>query len=272
MIRIKTGIHGLDELIEGGFIEGSTILVSGGTGTGKTTFGLQFVYNGAAIFGEPGVIITIESRPDEIRTTALHFGWDLRRLEQENRIIIIDVASSRAGLPTSERHALRRGFDLTTLAEEIYLAVEEIKAKRVVIDSLSVLPTRYNDPAELREYVYRIGALLQQLRVTSVLIGECERPDPQILGGAEQFVTQGLIRLNLEETNGHLQRSLVVWKMRNTNHSMRRHPFLITEHGIEVNNTRTLSGGISEQCQHLSYQIGEKQEGNQWGRTHSNSR
>ncbi len=256
MIRLRTGIRGLDELIDGGFIAGSTIVVSGDTGTGKTTFGLQFIYNGAMQFGEPGVIITFETRPDEIRTGALQFGWDLQKLERENSIVIVDVASSKAGLPTSERHAIRRGADLATLAEEIYQAVEEVKAKRLLLDSLPGMSIRYNDPVEARENIYRMSALLQQLRVTAILIGEINNPPGY--GGIEQSVTQGLIKLNLIERNGCLERSLVIWKMRNTRHSMKRHPFIITEHGIEVDSERTVSIESPEDTQHLSHHIGQK--------------
>ncbi|MGY5855589.1 MAG: ATPase domain-containing protein, partial [Candidatus Thorarchaeota archaeon] len=131
MTRTKTGITGLDEIIGGGIIEGSTVLVSGQSGSGKTVFGLQFLYNGITKYNEPGVFVTLETRPNELRTEAAQFGWDFSTLEQKNALTIIDAASGKAGLPTSEKYALRRGFDMSTLAEEIYRAIDETKAKRL---------------------------------------------------------------------------------------------------------------------------------------------
>jgi KaiC/GvpD/RAD55 family RecA-like ATPase len=234
MIRTKTGIKGLDQLIDGGFIEGSTILLSGGTGSGKTIFGLQFLFNGASNFAEPGVYVTLETRPKDLRLEALQFGWDLERLEKDRSLIIIDAASSKAGLPTSEKFALRRGFDISSLAEEIYRAIDEIKARRLVFDCVSALGMRFDDPSEVRSEIFRISALLRELKVTSLLISEIVEPTSLSRAGVEQFVTQGLISLNLIETNGTLKRNMLIWKMRQTVHSMKKHPFAIGKSGIEV--------------------------------------
>jgi KaiC/GvpD/RAD55 family RecA-like ATPase len=234
MNRIKTGIKGFDELIDGGFIEGSTTLLSGCTGSGKTIFGLQFIFNGASSFAEPGVYVTLETRPNDLRFEALQFGWDIEQLEKNRFLIIIDAASSRAGLPTSEKFALRRGFDTNSLAEEIYRAVDDIKAKRLVFDCIPALGMKSDSPIEVRSEVFRISALLRELGVTSLLISETVGPTSPNRAGVEQFVTQGLISLDLRETDGSLNRDLLIWKMRQTAHSMRRHPFAIGNSGIEV--------------------------------------
>ncbi|TFF96323.1 ATPase [Candidatus Thorarchaeota archaeon] len=234
MMRTKTGIKGFDELVGGGLISGSTVLLSGGTGSGKTVFGLQFLYNGASEFDEPGVYVTIETRPEELRLEAQQFGWNLTELEKSSRIAIIDAASSRAGLPTSEKYTLRRGFDMSALAEEIYRAVDDLKARRLVVDCVSALAMRFSNPSEVRAEVFRIGALLREIDVTSLLISETVAPGAHSRAGVEQFVTQGLVTLNLRETNGRLKRDLTVWKMRQTEHSMKTHPFTITRSGIEM--------------------------------------
>ena len=234
MTRAKTGITGLDELIGGGIVEGSTVLLSGQSGSGKTVFGLQFLYNGITKFNEPGVFVTLETRPDELRSEAAQFGWDLRELEQKQALTIIDAASGKAGLPTSEKYALRRGFDMSTLAEEIYRVIDETKAKRLVIDCISGLGIRFSEPSEVRTELFRISALLQELKVTSLFISEIIEPDSQSRAGVEQFVTQGLITLNLSEANGTLKRDLLVWKMKQTTHSLKKHSFKIGKSGIEV--------------------------------------
>ncbi|MGY5855133.1 MAG: ATPase domain-containing protein [Candidatus Thorarchaeota archaeon] len=234
MTRTKTGITGLDELIGGGIIEGSTVLLSGQSGSGKTIFGLQFLYNGITKYNEPGVFVTLETRPNELRTEAAQFGWDFGTLEQKNALTIIDAASGKAGLPTSEKYALRRGFDMSTLAEEIYRAIDETKAKRLVIDCISGLGIRFSEPSEVRNELFRISALLRELKVTSLFISEIIEPDSQSRAGVEQFVTQGLITLNLCEANGTLKRDLLVWKMKQTPHSLKKHSFKIGKSGIEI--------------------------------------
>jgi len=149
-------------------------------------------------------------------------------------LTIIDAASGKAGLPTSEKYALRRGFDMSTLAEEIYRAIDETKAKRLVIDCISGLGIRFSEPSEVRTELFRISALLQELKVTSLFISEIVEPDSQSRAGVEQFVTQGLITLNLSEANGTLKRDLLVWKMKQTSHSLKKHSFKIGKSGIEM--------------------------------------
>ena len=239
MTRTKTGISGLDGLMDGGLIEGSAILVSGGTGSGKTIFGLQFLYNGATKYDEPGVYVTLETRPNNLKIEAQQFGWDLEELEKKNSLIIVDAASSKAGLATYGKYALRRGFDVSTLAQEIYRAVEDSKAKRLVIDCVSALGMKFDDPSEVRSELFRISALLGELKVTSLLISETINPDTQSRAGVEQFVTQGLISLNLFEEGGTLKRELLIWKMRQTSHSLKKHVFTIGKNGIEIKTTKS---------------------------------
>jgi len=234
MTRTKTGISGLDELIGGGLVEGSTTLVSGGTGSGKTIFGLQFLYNGASKFNEPGVFVTLETRPTELKVEAKQFGWDLDELEEKNTLIIVDAASNKAGLPAYGDYALRRGFDISTLAREIYRAIEDSKAKRLVIDCVSAFEMKFDDPSEVRSELFQISALLRELKVTSLLISETINPETQSRAGVEQFVTQGLISLNFAEDKGTLKRDMLIWKMRQTSHSLKKHSFTISKKGIEI--------------------------------------
>jgi KaiC/GvpD/RAD55 family RecA-like ATPase len=239
MTRTKTGIKGFDDLVCGGLVPGSTILVSGGAGSGKTVFGLQFLYNGASRFDEPGVYVTTETRPGNLRLEALQFGWDLALLEEKKQVAIVDAASNTAGLPTSEKYTLRRGFDMNALAEEIYRAVEDLKAKRLVVDSLSALAMRFSAPSDVRAEIFRISAFLQELKITSLLISESLSPNNHSRSGVEQFVTQGLVTLNLLEADGGLKRTLTVWKMRQTEHSLKTHEFFITGSGIEMSPVKT---------------------------------
>lgn len=241
MNRLQTGIPGFDSLIEGGLPEGTTTLLSGPTGSGKTVFGLQFLYNGAIQYDEPGIYITLETRPDELRLEADQFGWNLLEIEEKGKLIIIDAASSKAQLPTSEKYALKRGFDMEALAEMIYSAIETSKAKRLVLDSIAGLMLRFNEPSEVRRELYRISSLLNELKITSLLIGEADESGHQNSMGVEQFVTQGFVTLRISEVNERLERSLLIRKMRFTSHSMDRHRLDIDKSGIKVRKPKAKS-------------------------------
>ncbi len=234
MTKIKTGIPGFDELVEGGFVPGSTILLSGQAGTGKSIFGLQFLYEGANTYNEPGILITLETRPNQIHKEAEQFGWNLVDLVKDGKFVIIDAASSKAGLPTSEKYALRRGFDMTQLAEIIYKAVDEYRVRRLVLDCISGLTLRFSEPGSVRQELHRISSLLNELGVTSIFISEINDPDAHSRIGEEEFVAHGLILLKLKETSNELQRGLLIWKMRQRAHSMKRHKFSIGSKGIVV--------------------------------------
>jgi len=234
MNRLQTGITGFDALIEGGFPEGTTTLLSGPTGSGKTIFGIQYLYNGATQFDEAGIFITLETRPSDLRLEALQFGWDLSALEKNGKLAIIDAASSKAQLPTSEKFALKRGFDMETLAEMIYNAIEATKAKRLVLDSISGLMLRFSESSEVRRELYRINALLNELKVTSLFIGEADDSGNQSSIGVEQFVTQGFVTFSISEIDEQLERHLFIRKMRFTSHSMKKHGYEIGKSGLKV--------------------------------------
>ena len=111
MNRITTGITGFDDLIEGGFPEGRSFLVSGGTGTGKTIFAVQYLINGA-MQGEPGVYLTLDERPNLIREDMLRFGWNLRQFEDQDQLKVIDGTIAKIGIPSDEEFSLpATGFD-----------------------------------------------------------------------------------------------------------------------------------------------------------------
>ncbi|MHA1861814.1 MAG: ATPase domain-containing protein [Candidatus Ranarchaeia archaeon] len=232
--RVKTGIPGLDGILHGGFIQGHNILVSGSAGTGKTILSTQFLYKGAKKYNESGVLVTLEERPKELRAEASQFGWDIPELEKKGKLIIIDAASSKAGLPTDEKYALRRGFDINLLAQEIYRASKEIDASRVVIDSISGLGVRFEDTSAVRNAIFKLSSLLRELKCTSLMTSEIPNSGSYSRYGIEEFIAQGLVILYLTEEEGELKRTLIVRKMRGTSHSLKRFPFEISSRGTVV--------------------------------------
>ncbi|MFH0954631.1 MAG: ATPase domain-containing protein [Candidatus Micrarchaeota archaeon] len=234
--RTKTGITGLDELMEGGFPEGRSVLVSGATGTGKTIFGLQYLYNGAKKFNESGIYVTLDERPELIRQDMLRFGWDLHELEQRNLLYIIDGSIVKIGIPSDEQFSLPvTGFDLDKLLLEIMRIAKKINAKRVVIDSIPALGFNYENENEIRKAVLKISYLLARTGVTSIMTSEIDETSNRFgKFGVEEYVVDGVILLHYMGVGTQANRTLHIRKMRATKHSEDLHPIQIGENGIEI--------------------------------------
>ena len=86
--RIPTGIAGFDKLISGGFPENFVVLLAGTPGTGKSIFSLEYLYNGATMFNEKGIYITLEQTAEDLKKQALQFGWDFDALEREGKVVV----------------------------------------------------------------------------------------------------------------------------------------------------------------------------------------
>jgi len=162
--RVKTGIPELDEMLRGGFMEGDAVLLAGSAGSGKTTLALQYLINGIKQ-GEPGVYVTFEELPDQIYRDAKNFGWDLRKMEEENKFRIICTSPNL--LLESEGE---------NLLDE---SLKDVRPRRIVIDSLSHL-AMYVDKHDLRKEAYRLTMHLKTKGLSSLLIWE----SPQITGAA----------------------------------------------------------------------------------------
>ncbi len=232
--RVKTGIPALDDLLGGGFPRGTTILLSGDSGTGKTIFCMQYLYMGACKWNEPGIMVTFEERPQDIRRECLQFGWDLAPLEAQHKLALVDVTSTRSGAPSREQYVAPRDMGVEALITTVYQIGKEIGAVRVAIDSIPALGLRYENRSELRRNLFKLSNLLLEMGVTALMT--TEKPMHGYLGtyGFEEYLTRGVISLSLEEESGRLRRSLIVRKMRETNHSMARVPYEITSTGIEI--------------------------------------
>lgn len=236
MKRIKTGIDGLDELVEGGFPETRTILVTGATGTGKTIFSMQFLYNGAKKYNEPGVYLTLDERPDLIREDMAKFGWDIKALEEKGMIQIIDGSIAKIGIPSDEEYSLPiTGFDLDKLLLELMRVIKRIDAKRVVIDSVPALGLNFENEAQVRKAVLKISYLLTKSGVTTLLTTEINEGSTSFgKYEVEEYVSDGVIVLHYMGVGTQNNRTLHIRKMRATKHSEELHPIKITNDGIKV--------------------------------------
>lgn len=235
MNRVKTNIPGFDELIEGGLPEGRSFLVSGGTGTGKTIFATQFLINGAKL-GEPGIYVTLDERPELIREDMLRFGWNLRQMEDQQLIKIIDGTTAKIGIPSDEEFTLpATGFDLDKLLLEIMKAIKKIKAKRVVVDSIPALGLNFQSEHEIRKAILKLVYLLSRAGVTTMMTTEVNEDSKQYgKYGVEEYVADGVIILHYMGIGTQSNRTLHIRKMRATKHSEDLHPLKITESGMKI--------------------------------------
>ncbi|ACJ17269.1 ATPase [Thermococcus onnurineus NA1] len=234
--RVKSGIPGFDDLIEGGFPVGTTVLVTGPTGSGKTTFGVQFVYKGAELYNEPGVIVTLEERAQDLRREMRAFGWDLERYERERKIAIVDGVSAVVGLPSEEQYVLEGNLNAEDFLRYIYRVVKSINAKRLVIDSIPSIAFRLKEESRIREVLLQLNTILLEMGVTSILTTEAPDPSRGRISryGMEEYIARGVILLDFVEKEVELKRYLLIRKMRETKHSMKKYPFEINEEGIVV--------------------------------------
>jgi KaiC/GvpD/RAD55 family RecA-like ATPase len=238
MKRVPTGIPGLDQLIQGGFPQGSTILVSGGAGTGKTIFALQYIYAGAALYNEPGVFITFEEPPKNLIWNLQNFGWDYVSLNKQGLMKIFKVSVD----PVEQFAANWRSH-----LNEIINTVKEMGAQRVALDSISAIGALLaervtatpgselwvGNALAVRAMVKELSDRLKELDVTSVFTSGTSEDSKTSFSsfGVEEFIVDGVIRLYFIPP----RRALFIRKMRGTAHSSRVHPMSITDKGIVVN-------------------------------------
>jgi len=232
--RVPTGIEGFDELCNGGLLRDHTYLVSGTSGAGKTILAIQFIYNGITKYNENGIFIATEERPDHIRANAKGFGWDLKALEDDGKLAIIDAASTKIGIPSQEKYVDVRPFDMRSMMDQIIMIQEEIDAKRAVVDSTTSIGFYLQDPAKIRVELLKLSTTLEILGLTSVMTSEVVDDDHPSRFGVENFVTEGTIALYYKRMENVRVRSLEIFKMRGSDHSKKIHPYEITKNGVVV--------------------------------------
>ena len=238
MRRIESGIPGLDDILHGGIPYRNVVLLSGGPGTGKSIFGQQYLYHGLSR-GEPGILVALEEHPVQIRINMSQFGWDVRPFEERGKFAIVDAFTGGVGEAAKrEKYVVRSIDDVPSFIDVVREAIRDIGAKRVVIDSVTTL--YMTKPAIARAVVMNLKRVLAGLGCTSILVSQISVGERGFGGPGVEHAADGIIRLDLDEVDGELKRSLIVWKMRGTSHSMKRHPFDITNKGLIIYSDRVL--------------------------------
>ena len=224
MERIKSGIVGLDELLQGGFPKGSAVLVSGGSGTGKTIFSMQYIYAGAKQFGQPGIFVTVESSQKTIEWDMISFNWGIHELQEKK---LMSIYRMNLGYAKNDRYINDK------IKEELELIsrkAREMKAERLVIDSTTAFAV-WMGTVEFRPLLFDFLDKLKDLNCTTIFTAETAGDKTAFSAfGIEEFVADGVIALYFTPPN----RSIFIRKMRGTAHDKSVHPFEITNNGIIV--------------------------------------
>lgn len=220
--RVPIGVPGVDELIEGGLPRGRIILLSGAPGSGKTTFGFQFLHHGITACEENGVFVSLEEEIADLYQEMRRYGWNLMEFVGEKKLSLI-----KSAIPI----AVNTPLPVDNLMDKIHAAVTRVNAKRLVFDSLAALGLCYSDPVNLRRDVLRLCDLLRELGCTTILTNEVPQSELHGAGfGIEQLVTQGMIALHV----AHTYRAIEIRKMRGTKHDTNVHRMRMTDNGLLV--------------------------------------
>ena len=218
--RMPSGIPGLDELIGGGYVPNDVYLVTGGTGTGKTLFCCQFLWEGLQK-GEKCIFFSLEELPQDVIGDALNFGWDFQKYIDSGQCQII----------------YQDPFELVDITSQVKDMIEKFGATRIVFDSTSIFGMIFKTEHELRQRLYQLIRTLKSVSHNTVVLmtAEIEEGSNRLSRfGVEEFVVDGVIMLNYLGVGEVSNRSLLIRKMRRTDHGKDSYMLNIDENGLSV--------------------------------------
>jgi circadian clock protein KaiC len=225
--KAPTGIAGLDAITLGGLPEGRPTLICGAAGCGKTLFALTFLYEGATRFGESGVFMSFEEQEDDLIANVRSLNFDLSGLVAQKKLLIDYVRIEPSEVAQSG------DYDLEGLFVRLGYAIDQVGAKRVVLDTLEALFAGMEDTGLLRSELRRLFAWLKDRGVTAIITAE--RGEGALTrNGLEEYVSDCVILLDHRVVDQVTTRRLRVVKYRGSSHGTNEYPFLIDETGISV--------------------------------------
>lgn len=227
--RCPTGIAGFDTITQGGFIRNSDNVLIGGPGSGKTTFLLQFLWNGATKYDENGIYCSFE--PDIIETIkdSQAHGWDFSKLNEENKVKFLKFSPHTT---------------IEELKGELTKLISKYGCKRICFDPVSVLALNLSEEGKIRETIFELSSLMKRFNVTTIYADESMENDNAI-GNTKwsktdiiQFLADSVTVLHETGIAGTSDRAIRITKMRRTQHERRPLPMTINENGIQVTNSQ----------------------------------
>ncbi len=241
-MRVKTGIEGFDELVEGGLIQGRQYLVSGSPGSGKTTFGVQFVATG----GEPGAYVVLSESVETIVQDMSRYNLHIEELIKKKKLFFLDIGPtikygeydeiSSLITPDYDQQKVEPAGIAAPSPHSVFKNVETLvklyHIKRLVIDSLTAIKFESKQPSQEERHISRFIRNLKDLDCTTILLSELTKPDAYTI---EQFASHGVIFLhNFMDKQGQMVRAVQIIKMRGTKHDCEMHRIEFTNNGLKV--------------------------------------
>jgi KaiC domain protein len=228
--RLDIGIEGLDEMILGGVPKRSLMVAIGSAGTGKTTFGLQFLHHGLER-DEDAVYITLEEGYDRILATAEEKGWGFEEYVESERLAVVDM------------DPVEMANSLDSIQNDLPELIESFGADRLVLDSVSLLEMMYERTPERRSQIFEFTRALKSAGVTTLMTSEANESNPYVsrFGIVEYladavFVLQYVRPTDFRET----RLAIEIQKIRDANHSRETKPYELTGSGISVYRQATI--------------------------------
>ncbi len=239
MERVPTGIKGLDELLGGGFPEGRCILVVGSPGSGKTTFAVQYLYNGA-MKGETGLYVTLDEHPEHVKENVRSFNWDLDDLEKKGKLLIMDASGLRRARPRNEsassviQPTSTGSVTFGELLKTISKVVEGENVTRIALDPVTSLMLRYPEELKRRRATVAFFDTLADSGCTSLVTTELKTSLMDRRFQIEEFLSHGVVLLHTLMHEGNVVRAVQIEKMRGISHDTQVRPYQFGPTGLEV--------------------------------------
>lgn len=225
--KSPTGITGLDQITGGGLPKGRPTLICGSAGAGKTMMAMEFLVRGVTEFGESGIFVAFEETEEELSQNVASLGFDLRGLTRRKKLIVDYVRVERSEIEETGE------YNLEGLFIRINHAIDSIRAKRVVLDTIESLFAALPNEGILRAELRRLFRWLKEKGVTAVVTAE--RGDGHLTRhGLEEYVADCVILLDHRVAEQVSTRRLRVVKYRGSAHGTNEYPFLIDKDGISV--------------------------------------
>jgi KaiC/GvpD/RAD55 family RecA-like ATPase len=236
--RCRSGVIGLDEILQGGIPRGGCVLVAGGPGSGKTIISTQFLLKGVQKFDEPGLLVTFDESPKSIRKNMSRFGWNLAELEEKNMFRILDL-SNLIYLTPDEFQKTAYGvnvaeFTIVGAMQIIRDNVESLNANRVVVDGVTSLSIFEENEAKRRRNLAQLFKGLRDLGCTSLVTSEVSVALAEREHQLEEFLADGVLLLRPILRKGRIIKSILIEKMRGISHDTQPRPYTITEEGFTI--------------------------------------
>src|SRR6187402_3450448 len=225
--KSPTGIPGLDDITNGGLPLGRPTLVSGGPGSGKTLLGVSFLVNGAQQYAEPGVLLSFEENAAELAQDVRSLGYDLDSLVEQKKLIVDYIHVDRSEIEETGE------YDLEGLFVRLEHAINQIGAKRVMLDTIETLFGGLKDTGILRAELRRLFRWMRDRGITAVVTAE--RGEQMFTRqGLEEYITDAVIALDHRVSEQISTRRIRVVKYRGSVHGTNEYPFLIARDGLQV--------------------------------------